>query len=143
MLLFSVYVSSSCIMAWWWSEFVVETSCHTNKSIYKWVGCDYELIIQIFADHFIIENIFYHFPINNSSDWSHIPCKACISLKFQFMFHLYPILHYRVPSSSCSGGLAQSWNVFFWHTRELVLKYWQFYLNSFLVSCKECFLFFC
>jgi hypothetical protein len=43
-LLVSVYVSSSCIMAWWWPEFKVETDCHINKTICKGVGCDCENI---------------------------------------------------------------------------------------------------
>lgn len=93
MLSVSVYVSSSCIMAQWWPEFMVETSCHTNKSICKWVGCDCELIdiIQIFADHFIIENVFSHFPINNGSDRSRIPYKPCISL--EYASYVSPVPH--------------------------------------------------
>ena len=40
MLLGSVYISSSCIMDWWWPEFTVETGFRINKNIYKLVGCD-------------------------------------------------------------------------------------------------------
>jgi len=42
MLLVSVYVSSSCVVTWWWPKFGVETGCHINKTIYKGVGCDSE-----------------------------------------------------------------------------------------------------
>jgi len=44
MLLVAVYISSSCVMARWWPDFMVETSCHINKTTYKWVGCDYEYL---------------------------------------------------------------------------------------------------
>jgi hypothetical protein len=29
------YVSSYCVMTWWWPEFRVETSCHINKTTNK------------------------------------------------------------------------------------------------------------
>ena len=40
----SASVSSSCIVAWLWPEFRLETICHINKTIYKWVGCDCEYL---------------------------------------------------------------------------------------------------
>jgi len=43
-LLVSLYDSSSGVTAWWRPEFRVETSCHTNKTVYKWVGCDCECV---------------------------------------------------------------------------------------------------
>jgi len=46
-LLVSVYFASSCVMTWWWPEFRVETSYHTNKTIYKWVGCDCEWLFLL------------------------------------------------------------------------------------------------
>ena len=46
MLLGSVYVSSSCVIAWWLHRHRVKTSCHINRTIYKSVGCNCEYLLM-------------------------------------------------------------------------------------------------
>ena len=54
--LVSVCVSISCVMAWWWVEFRVETGCHINKTIYKGVRCDCEYLDIAHEFVFILES---------------------------------------------------------------------------------------